>query len=199
MAQLRLFDEGGLVCGVQVKVDMLLRLSVVSVLFWMRMWSRPGDRSFIKLVDGDVRVAVRLLCSAEQGVMPDQHSLRIMTSKHPIRPLDRRALPKSRAPPLSATVQEVMLANKSFPVGSSGGVDGLRPQHPLDMLEGAAPSVLVDTILEFVNLLLAGGVPEAVQLGFFGGRLFALSKPGGYYRQCLSPIGFELTTSGSVV
>jgi len=57
------------------------------------------------------------------------------------------------------------------------------------MLEGAATSALGETILEFVNLLLAGGVPEAVRPGFFGGRLFALSKPGGG----LCPIAIEMT------
>jgi len=86
-----------------------------------------------------------------------------MISKHPIRPLDKLALPNSKAPPLIVTVQEVMLAIKSFPVGSSGGVEGLHPQNFLDMLEGAAQSALVETILELVNLLLAGGVPEAVR------------------------------------
>jgi len=70
-----------------------------------------------------------------------------MSSKHPARPLDRRALPKSTTAPFIATIQEMMFAIKSFPNGSSGGVDDLRPQHLQDMLEKADPGSFGDTIL----------------------------------------------------
>jgi len=74
MAQLRLFDEGGLVCEVQVKGGHAARVKrhehvVLDEDVDSARWSS------IKLADGDVRGGVRLLCSAEQGVMPDQHSL----------------------------------------------------------------------------------------------------------------------------
>jgi len=106
-------------------------------------------RSTIKLADGDVRGAVRLLCSVEQGVPPDSQSLGIMSSKHPVRTLDRRALPKPSTAPFMATIQEMMLAVKSFPYGSSGGVDSLRPQHLQDMLQG---QIQVHLGIRFWNL-----------------------------------------------
>jgi len=80
-----------------------------------------------------------------------------------------------------------MLAVKSFPNGSSGGVDGLRPPHLQDMLEGADPGPLGDTILKFISLLVAGGVPESVHPFFFGGRRLHFPSRGA---------GFVLLSSG---
>ena len=139
--------------------------------------------------DGDVRGAVRLLCSSEQGVQPDTHSYGLMQKKHPTRPPDRRKPPTVLALPPLVTSEDVLRAIKSFPLGSSGGIDGLRPQHLLDLLDKVVSSTLAETMLDFVNLVLSGGVPLSIRSIFFGGRLFSLSKPGGGLR----PIAIGMT------
>ncbi|GKG43766.1 hypothetical protein Tco_0482859, partial [Tanacetum coccineum] len=51
---------------------------------------------------------------------------------------------------------------KSFPRGTSCGRDGLRAQHLMDCLSGAAVAVsdeLVSSITQVVNLFLAGKCP----------------------------------------
>jgi len=44
-----------------------------------------------------------------------------------------------------------------------GGVDGLRPQHLSDMIDRSSPGSLGKTLVEFTNMVLAGGVPEEVR------------------------------------
>jgi len=68
-------------------------------------------------------------------------------------------------------------------------MDGLRPQYLLDLVDRAEPEELGAALVEFVNLILAGGVSISVRSIFFGGRLFALSKPKGGLR----PIAVGLT------
>ena len=78
----------------------------------------------------------------------------------------------------------------SFPVGSSGGPDGLRPQHLKDILKSPTGSALpsnsissfLSALTSFVSLVVNGGVPEVVRPLFFGARLTALSKKSGGVR-----------------
>ena len=54
---------------------------------------------------------------------------------------------------------------KSFPRGSSCGRDGLRAQHLMDCLSGAAVAIsdeLVDAITHVVNLFLEGKCPKVL-------------------------------------
>ena len=84
----------------------------------------------------DIRGAMRLLL-AEDSVAPnDEETYASLLSKHPGRftqtpLLDRLELPNSEAGYISIELIEECL--KSFPPGSSGGIDGLRPQHLKDM------------------------------------------------------------------
>ena len=68
----------------------------------------------------------------------------------------------------------------SFPPGSSGGIDGLTPQHLRDMIavEGQNSSLLRN-ITSFINWIVAGDVLESIRPILFGGRLIALSKKDG--------------------
>jgi len=76
----------------------------------------------------------------------------------------------------------------SFPPGSAGGPDGLRPQHIRDMLFcREAGSEFLSALTAFVNLVLAGGCQ--VDVVFFGGRLIALNKKSGGIR----PIAVSFT------
>jgi len=72
---------------------------------------------------------------------------------------------------------EVQKAVLSFPAGSAGGLDGLRPQHVRDMMlchESGAEFLIALT--DFVNLVIDGRCPADVAPVFFGPRLLALNK-----------------------
>ena len=58
---------------------------------------------------------------------------------------------------------EVRKAVLTFPAGSAGGPDGLRPQHIRDLLmcREAGPEFL-SALTAFVNLVLAGGCPSVI-------------------------------------
>ena len=64
---------------------------------------------------------------------------------------------------MSVNDSEVRKTILSFPAGSSGGPDGLRPQHIRDMLlcqESGAD--FLSAVTDFVNIVLAGRCPTEV-------------------------------------
>jgi len=75
-----------------------------------------------------------------------------------------------------------MKALRSLLLGSSGGPDGLTPQHITDLLSGATDDSFQQVLVDFVNLLLAGSIDKEVSAIVFGGRLLALSKKDGRVR-----------------
>jgi len=68
-------------------------------------------------------------------------------------------------------------------MGSSGGPDGLRPQHVAELIGDldAGPGLLRATTA-IINLLLAGNCPQELRSILFGGTLFALRKSCGGLR-----------------
>ena len=81
---------------------------------------------------------------------------------------------------LSVTEIEVRQAVLSFPAGSSGGPDGMRPQHLKDMmLCRESGTDFLAALTGFTNVVLAGLCPKEATLFFFGGRLLAMNKKSG--------------------
>ena len=120
-------------------------------------------RASAKLQEGDIRGAVRCL-NAEESLAPwSEDTMRALISKHPSVPADRRPILSSSCPSLSVTVSDVHSAIKSFSPGSAGGRDGLRPQHLKDLTDNHGGTTLCEALRDFSNLVLAGGVPEAVR------------------------------------
>jgi len=79
----------------------------------------------------------------------------------------------------------------TFPAGSAGGPDGLRPQHIRNMLlSRESGSELHSALTTFVNMVLAGRCPKDVAPVFFGGHLLALNKKSGGIRTIV--VGFSL-------
>ncbi|GAV09476.1 hypothetical protein RvY_19015 [Ramazzottius varieornatus] len=102
---------------------------------------QPKDSVLKKLVegkinDGEISGALRVLSSEDSVAAPTPEVLDTLRDKHPSEspdslfpnPPDQLSLPEE------VTVEEILAAVKSFPNGSAGGVDGLRPQHLKDML-----------------------------------------------------------------
>ena len=74
-------------------------------------------------------------------------------------------------------------AVRSFPAGSAGGPDGLRPQHLLDLLNNQESSAaFLASLTDFINVLLRGECPKEMREIMFGGSLIALSKKSGGLR-----------------
>ena len=110
--------------------------------------------------------------------------------KHPLIPADYRPLIRNESTQLATvTKHDVLAAIKSFPAGSSGGPDGLRPQHLKDLTNKQVGETLLDSITDFVNFVLLGKTPTWIRPFFFGASLFAFSKKDGGIR----PIAVGLT------
>ena len=81
-----------------------------------------------KMEDGDVSNAIRLLHSEDKPVYDSDDIYQKLTDRHP-------QIPSSRIPfndprytnALQVSEKDILLALRSFPAGSSGGPDGLRP------------------------------------------------------------------------
>ena len=65
--------------------------------------------------------------------------------------------------------EEIINVIRSFPNGSAGGPDGLRPQHLKDMIRPT--TALVSALAQFVTLVLAGKTPLSIRPFFFGASL----------------------------
>ena len=131
----------------------------------------------IKLEDGDVKGAVRLLCSDDRLAIPDDSTFDDLRRLHPAAPVNRRLVPTTDTPPLQVSPSAVRAAIQSFPNGSAAGPDGLRPQHLKDLLVGAPDdSQLLVAVTDLTNLLLEGKTPSSVRGSLFGANLLAIRK-----------------------
>ena len=112
--------------------------------------------------------------------------MKLLQEKHPpscpdsfFPPLDTQSAP----PTMSST--DVIQAVLFFPTGSTGGPDGLRPQHLKDLVSyslGEGPNRLITSLTVFVNLVICGKVPISVRPFFFGATLTCLGKKNGGVR-----------------
>jgi hypothetical protein len=145
-----------------------------------------------KIEDGNIKAALRLLSSDDRPASDNDATIAALQARHPPAAPDRKPLPPSRDyNALQVTEAELIAAIKSFPAGSAGGPDGIRPQHILDLTNNReAGPALVTSLTFFVNMLLAGRCPATVIPVFFGGSLIALEKKCGGVRPIA--IGYTL-------
>ena len=137
-----------------------------------------------KIEDGNVRAALRILLSDDKPAEHNDESYTKLLERHPkaasVRPV---TFIESERSCLQLSEIEVMKAARSFPAGSSGGPDGLRPNHVLDLLNcREAGPMLLSSITSFINALLKGHCPADVIPILFGGSLTALTKKSGGIR-----------------
>ena len=145
-----------------------------------------------KIEDGNIRAAVRIISSDDKPAIDNEVTFDKLVRKHPAAPRDRRvAADPALTTAMQVTDAEVNKAIRSFPAGSSGGPDGLRPQHILDMITNKESGTqLLASITLFVNTLLSGRCHPAVTPILFGGNLVALEKKSGDVRPIA--IGYSL-------
>ena len=151
----------------------------------------------MKLEEGDFKGAVRLACS-EDTIAPKKNStLDTLRQKHPPPHPNSQMPPPSEEPSRCPIVSadEVALAIRSFPNGSTGGPDGLLPQHLKDMTGASAESggpVLLSALTTLVNIIPQGKIMRMARPLFFGASLTALTKKDGGVR----PIAVAALSAG---
>ncbi|OXA48561.1 Retrovirus-related Pol polyprotein from type-1 retrotransposable element R1 [Folsomia candida] len=139
-----------------------------------------------KLADGDIRGAIRLACSDDTIAPRSQETVDALFSKHPPHP-EPTAYPEplNNSEPPTVDPIEITTAISSFPPGSAGGLDSLRPQILKDLVateQGEVGDKLIEAILNFTNFVLSGGVPAQFCPIFYGASLTALKKKTGGIR-----------------
>lgn len=145
-----------------------------------------------KIEDGNIKAAIRIITSGDQPAADNAQTLQALHERHPHAATDRQ--PFSDPTKFSAayfTEEDILSAIRSFPTGSSGGPDGIRPQHLRDLVSSReSGNPLISSLTAFVNILMDGKCPSTVAPIFFGGRLIALQKKSGGIRPIA--IGYTL-------
>ena len=157
-----------------------------------RKINRSGEDSQLaaaitsKIQAGNMRAAIRLLCSDDKPAPTTAETLEKLKMKHPDAPPDRKTpcdpTGNTRFVSFQVEAEDVHKSLKTFPAGSSGGPDGLTPQHLLDMIAGAPDEKLLEAVTDFTNVLLSGKLSTTIREVIFGGRLIALQKKDGGIR-----------------
>jgi hypothetical protein len=138
-----------------------------------------------KLEDGAVKGAVQVTASDELIATYCQETIDALTSKRRQATRQSHCVEIGIVAPLVLQEPVIATAVKTFPAGSAGGLDGLRPQHLKDMIgaqTGAAGQRMLTRLTKFTIICLAGRVPLVVRPVFCGASLCALSKKGGDIR-----------------
>ena len=90
---------------------------------------------------GNMRAAIHLLCSGDKRAPTTAKTLEELKKKDPDAPPDCRITcdptGNTRFYAFQVEAEDVLKTLKTFPAGSSGGPDGLTPQHLQDMIAGA--------------------------------------------------------------
>ena len=137
-----------------------------------------------KISEGDISGALRTLTSEDTLAPQDKTTLDILREKHPPPPSNFcfNVPSPSNISTFSPSPADIEKVIHSFPVGSAGGLDGLRPQHLKDMIgkcNGEVRVKLLDALVDLVSVLLSGNVPESVCPWLYGASLTALKKKDG--------------------
>ena len=83
---------------------------------------------------------------------------------------------------LQIYITDVRKALQTFPAGSSGGPDGITPQHLNNLMTDKTDNKLTVALRDFVNKQLEGEFPAEMNEILYGGRLMALQKKDGGIR-----------------
>jgi len=81
-----------------------------------------------KIEDGNLKAAIRIMCSEDKPAPNSDNVYAQLLDKHPTPSAEREPAPDPQ-PTAAAQMSEteVLRAVRSFPAGSTGGPDGVRP------------------------------------------------------------------------
>ena len=142
-----------------------------------------ANRISSKLEEGDYKGAVCIASSVDYLAVCNGDTLAILKEKHSS-PQYQFSIPdvllENFDSAKNISEEEVARPIKSFPNGSSGGPDGLRPQHLKDMTKlgsGEGGKQLLKVLCMFTNIVLRGYTPDFIIPFFsFSASLIAVSK-----------------------
>ena len=146
--------------------------------------SSLNSRVSKKMDAGDVKGAVRAVCS-DDSIAPDTaETLQQLSEKHP-----RRTTPLTPRSPISTpgtvTANVVKTIILSFPAGFAGGPTGVCPQILKDLISpsnGDAGTRVLKKLTEFVNLVLSGNLPPTHTPYFLWCKSHSPKKEGRWYQ-----------------
>ena len=148
-----------------------------------------------KLEEGNFKGAVRTVCSEDSIADIDSvETISALQEKHHSMHLDAHIPDLIEDASLSTPISEddVFHAIRSFPRGSAGGQDRIRPQHLLDLICASAERggrVLLSALTSFCHHVMGSLTLESARPIFFGATLIPLKKKDGG----ISPIAFGQT------
>ena len=130
---------------------------------------------------------MRLACADDTIAEHSPATLESLRQKHSESHPDRSIslTPDAELFSLNFTEEDVKMAIISFPAGSAGGPDGLRPQHLKDLIGPSAKeggAILLRALTSLVTLILKGKTPSQLRPFFSGASLVALRKKDGGIR-----------------
>lgn len=140
-----------------------------------------------KIAEGDVKGAVRILSSSDTLAPQTVNTFERLKLKHPppSREMNFPEPPDKTVEPLVVTEKDAFYSIKSFPNGSSAGIDGLLPQHLKDLTFPSTGEVglrLLKSITALSNYMLSGKVQSEFIKVMYGASLCALDKKDGGVR-----------------
>ena len=145
---------------------------------------RNAKRSLRLIREGQYTRAGQALTSAGLA-QQTRATMNAMKDLHPQGPPLLPSDTEPSSPPLRFSQERVLKGIKTFKAGSAPGPDGLRAEH-LKVAVKLSPPNRTDKALEaitrLVNVLAAGGLPEAAAPYFCGARLYAGNKKSGGIR-----------------
>ena len=124
------------------------------------------NRVNTKFAENDLRGAIRELSSDDTLAPDNNETLQQLKERHPAAPVSFSPpqAPENEENHIPASNEAVKLAILTFPAGSAGGPDGLKPGH-LKHLIGAAEAGnrLLESLTKLVNLVLKNMIPEDIR------------------------------------
>ncbi|XP_026442067.1 uncharacterized protein LOC113341381 [Papaver somniferum] len=137
-----------------------------------------------KISCGHFAAAIRVLSSS--GLAPrNEYTYLELLDKHPPAPMPTVSCDEAMVDPIIVDSRVVLRDIRIFPKGTSCGRDGLRAQHLVDAISGAAAAIADDLLVSItgvVNLWLAGRCPAVLGEFIASAPLTPLLKPGGGIR-----------------
>lgn len=138
-----------------------------------------------KLGEGDFSGAMLVLCSNETIAEINDDTLLKLEKKHP-----SDSIPILNEPVLeeclpATSINSISKCISSFPISSSGGIDGLRPRHIKDLTSftcGDTAEKLKNSIAKLADLAKNGKIHKNIVKIFYSGRLIAFIKDNGDIR-----------------
>ena len=116
-----------------------------------------------KIEDSKMKAAIRILTSDDKPAPNLVETLLNLQDNHPrTAAYNHLRLDNNQHKPLHVTEADILQAIRSFTAGSSGGLDGLRTQHILELMMCKEISMNFSSITAFTNMLLEGKCHDEV-------------------------------------